>query len=480
MKTMSTQFKPGFAAALLSIACLVSMPIFAANDEAEARDPLSEAEKEELRAAREAKLASIERSREEVRRMAEEARQEAELLRQEAQQLRVESAAMARGSEEERRVAREEIAREREELSRTHRELRRATQEVARAHRELGLAEDRRILTRTINLGDRAMMGVILGEMTDAGIKVIGLSPDGPAERAGIKTGDILTSVRGESLTSAGEGSARDVIYEVLSDIGEGEEISVGVMREGKPMDFMVKPEKREPASWASYIRLPDPIVAPSAPADPAAPVAPVAPNVLVERIAVPPVDTAVIAAEAIAMAEDMEAFHIVIEGDDGDTSEYSYSFNFDPSDFDFDPSDFEFDPDAFSEIGSQALNEASLWFGSGATMGLRFSDINEGLSGYFGTDSGILVLEAPEDNAFSLRAGDVVLKVGDHDIRGAADFVRALRDHDGGESVELHIKRDKRDVSLNVVIPENRFGFMEEHLASDLQHTLARKFITD
>lgn len=471
MKISGNKLTHCLTAFLISLILLSSGPLQATNEEEPGQQRLTEAQMEELRRQREALMVAIEKSRQEVERVAEEARMKAEMLREETERLRVDSAELARQSAEARRATSIELARQREELSRTHRELRRASQEVARAHRELTLAEDQRIRTRTINLGDRAMMGVILGEETRDGIKIIGVSPDGPAERAGIKTGDILTSLRGESLTPSADKPPRETIYEIMSEVGDGEEISVGVLRDDEHLDFMIKPEKREPASWASYIRLPDPVVAPIPPD--AASAIHVSPHVLIEQIAVPPIDTAVIAAEARALAEELESFQIVIQGEDGEPMEFSYGHEIDPS-------DFVFDTEAFSEIGSMAMDEARFWFGSGAILGIQFADMNEGLAGYFDTENGVLVLDAPDDNAFGLMPGDVVLRVGENDINGTSDFVRALRNHETGEEVQVSIKRNKRDVSFGVVIPENRFGLFHKQMTSDTIHATISTEVTE
>lgn len=466
MNIFRTRFLTGFS---VTLALLATPPMVAADGDAPEREPLSKAQQEELLQEREAMMAAIEKSRLEVERNAEEARAKAELLRAEAEKLRAATADMARQGEEAREAARAELAHEREELSRTHRELRRASQEVARAHRELSLAEDRRVRSYSINLGDRAMMGVILGNQTDEGITIIGVSPDGPAERAGIKTGDILTSIRGEDLARGGDKSSREKVSEVMNDLGDGEEISIEVLRDDQLLDFMIKPEKREPTSWASHIRLPDPLVAPSHPDTPNS-----TQQVFIEKIAVPPVDTAVIAAEALALAEEMESFQFVIADGESDVTEYSYSI-------DIDPSDFEFDTEAFSQFGAMAMDEARLWFGSGSNMGLHFTSMNDGLADYFDTDSGVLVLEASEDNAFGLKPGDVVLKIGDSSINETSDFVRALRDHDSGDEIEMLIRRNKSDVTLDVVIPENRFGLLEDHFMGNSVHsTIAKKVIAD
>ena len=432
---------------------------------------------EERNLRREQALMAVELRREEAELAAESARLRAEELRAETELLR-EEAQMNRETMREEQAR--EFARVREELSRTHQELRRASQEVARAHRDLALAEDRSVRTRVINLGDRAMLGVILGGPIQEGIRIVGVSPDGPAERAGIQTGDVLVSIRGESLAQGERRrSARDVVYEVMSDLGENEEILVEVLRDGERLEFMVKPDKREPTSWASYIRLPAAPAAPTAPSAPTAPAAatapsaPAAPEILLETLDVPPVDAAALMAEAELLAEEFEQIRMVVA--DG-TMPPGYAFEYEFGEMDFDPGDQE-----FSEIGAQALSEASVWFGTPATIGIRFTQINPGLGAYFGADHGVLVLEAPEDNALQLQAGDVIQRIGREEIRATADVVRALRDYEAGDSVTVAIRRDHRDEEIDAIMPENRFGFIsKEFIRSDGEVEITPEIATE
>ena len=208
--------------------------------------------------AEEAEKARIEaeRARSEAMRVAERARETArvqeELRRAEAEQSREASKATAAA-----RVEREkEMQRAREELSRAHRELREASREVASAHRELGRT---RTITRTIqvsNLGDKAVIGVILGPSTPEGVELIGVSPDGPAEQAGIEAGDVIVSIAGEDLSGNG-GAGRAKLYEVMEVAKAGDELPMVVDREGQPLEFVVTAELREPSSWpVSYTHL--------------------------------------------------------------------------------------------------------------------------------------------------------------------------------------------------------------------------------
>ena len=421
---------------------------------AESDDAMAErlqAEEAELRQRREEILAEIERTRLEAERAAQEAREKAEQLRAETQRMRAEQREHAHEASRDQEAHQREIERTRRELSRTHRELQRASQEVARAHRDLALAEEQRVRATMINLGDRPMIGVILGEQNEDGIRIIGLSPDGPAERAGLRKGDVLTSLRGERLGGAAEGAAREIVYEVLNEVEDGEEIRVEVLRDGQSLDFMLKPEKREPANWASFIRLPEP---PAVVADiPGAPDAPLPPHALEAQIVIPSIDAAELAAQAEIMAEQFEAFRAVIHEGDGN---WSMAFG---DGHDFEQFEFEFDAESMAKLSERALGEASIWLGSPATFGVRFAELNEGLGQYFGTNQGVLVLEASRDNALKLQPGDVVQSIGDDRVSETSDVVRALRGYEAGEQVRIAIRRQQRDESLEVVMPQNRLG---------------------
>ena len=68
------------------------------------------------------------------------------------------------------------------------------------------------------------------------------LSPDGPAERAGLKQGDVLVSIKGENL--AGDGSARESVYRIMDEVEDGEELAVAVNNDVELYDLEVDPHE--------------------------------------------------------------------------------------------------------------------------------------------------------------------------------------------------------------------------------------------
>lgn len=365
---------------------------------------------------------------------AERARREAQSARAEATRAAEMAREAARSERREMHLQEDELARVRDELSRAHSELREATREVARAHRDLARNEAQ-VNARYINLGDRPVIGVLLGESTEDGIRLAGVSPDGPAERAGLIQGDILASIAGHDLTEKTPGS-REVLTRTIAEASEGEELAVQVIRDGQLIDFFVKPERREPGSWQSVISIPTP---PTAPGDPLAPSAPHA--ITVERIVVPEIDVEALDEQIQAITRRVQENSWVFVGPDGEKQEFHFSGE---GGFDFD-----------------FTNENVFGFALPHMTGLELASINEGLGAYFKTDRGVLVLRAREGNAYGLESGDVLLQIGEREVNTPSDVMRALREIEPGAEAEFVIKRDRRDKTLTVSVPERRLGFM-------------------
>lgn len=425
----------------LCAALLACSPTFAAET------PTSAAEAEQARLLEQAERARAEavRARQEAtqaaQRAREIAREQAALARDQAGRQQREAQAQAR----ERSLQERELDRLREELGRAHRELREATREVARAHRELVLADGTEHFFEHINLGDRAVIGVVLGAETADGLQVIGVSPDGPADRAGVQTGDLLVAIRGESLAD-GDARGRETIQRVLQEAGEDEALPLVVVRDGETWNLTVTPERREPSSWQTLIRIPEPPVAPHAPD---------APHVVVERIEIPEIDTEELDRRIAETSEKLEAMRYQLVMPDGRTLEGDLE-SFGEIDFDF---------DGYSGLAERALREANVWFGLPQAQGLELASIDPGLGSYFDTERGVLVLRAREDNAYQLQSGDVVLEVNGQFVNSPSDLVRALREIEPGSDVDLVIKRDRRDQTLSVTMPENRLGYTDPRL---------------
>jgi len=79
----------------------------------------------------------------------------------------------------------------------------------------------------------------------------------------------------------------------------------------------------------------------------------------------------------------------------------------------------------------------------------LELAPINAGLGRYFGTATGILVINVPDSSRLNLKAGDVVLSVDGRSASSPAQLLRILRSYDADESFKLEIMRDKKRLTV-------------------------------
>lgn len=87
--------------------------------------------------------------------------------------------------------------------------------------------------------------------------------------------------------------------------------------------------------------------------------------------------------------------------------------------------------------------------------LDMELVELNEDLGEYFGTAEGILVVEAPGEEALQLRSGDVILSIDGRRPRSPSHAMRILRSYSEGESLEIEVMRDKRRVTLSVTVPQ-------------------------
>jgi len=363
--------------------------------------------------SRAAAKAAMEKTRKQLHLATEQRRQESDKNRELRDQQLAQMAAM------------------REELGRAHRQLRETSREISRVNRALSRARMVGTTSEFVSRSDRPVLGIILGGSTDVGIKVLGVSPDGPAERAGVEAGDVVVALGGRVLAAVDDsGNVRSGLNAALTDMTAGEPVIVSVERGSETLDLSVVPEVREPLTWESVIRFGSTPTAPS----------PDGTTIRIERLEGPEIDTE-------ALAEQIENMRVEIEArvEAGTLAPLPEARR------------FEFRVDDLSDMGDFALHDTNIWFAMPLASGLQLATINPALGEYFKTDRGVLILKAKKDNDLLLQAGDVVLNMHGAEVNSPADFMRALREFKAGDELRIDIKRKRKSKTLKPVIEESQ-----------------------
>lgn len=245
------------------------------------------------------------------------------------------------------------------------------------------------------------------------GARVTSVIEDGPAYEAGLREGDVITRMDGQSLLQS---LAADVeegfdvdeslpvqrLMSIARGLEAGEEVEIEYLRDGQRRTTTVEAREISPRSFAYSIEP--------------------------ERMRM----------DAERMRFDAERLREELRGLREGMREFEFRFD---------------DPEAGGDRDVTILRGRGAPFVFGplgsARYGLELVELNEGLGAYFGTTDGVLVTDVDEDSQLGLRAGDVIQRVGDREAETPERVLSLLRTYDDDEEIRFRIRRDGREIDV-------------------------------
>ena len=230
---------------------------------------------------------------------------------------------------------------------------------------------------------EKPRLGVTVGgdgEGPVEGVSILGVTPGSAAADAGLRAGDVITSINGESLSAEKGSEAYRRLLDFMQGVEEGDKLDVEYLRDGNVGKVEVEPR--------------------------------------------------------------------VVEG-----GAYAW-FNSD--------SDFKFSAPEAHGAPHVVRKYQFATPGFGTSWGdMELVELSEGLGRYFGVDAGLLVISAPEADAFQLQDGDVIQSIDGREPNSVGHAMRILASYQPGEKLQLQIIRDKREQTLDIEMPDDRTSFV-------------------
>ena len=319
----------------------------------------------------------IERAQQEVVRMQQEvARQSAQAREQAVRQ----NAEAIRQIEQVRAEAARNNAEAQRQMADARRQLEQAARDLARLSAENGRVTRGQ---RGIFLyGGRATLGINFDiDSTELGVRVIGVTPNGPAAEAGVVAGDVVVAIDGTDLTGLGPPTPAQRLIEHTRDLDPGESVELRVLRDGDYRDVEVETSERD-----GFVMLPQMPQMPQLPQ-------------LVQPGTAPGFVTVLPQGQRL------------------------YRTPWGP-------------------------------FGAGAWGNLEIVPLTPGLGSYFGTDKGLLVVRASDENTLGFRDGDVILDIGGREPTDVEHALRIMSSFEPGEMLRVTIMRERQRETLEVQVP--------------------------
>ncbi len=278
------------------------------------------------------------------------------------------------------------------ELRRAQEELNALSSRVAGLSMQIARADIEAALARPAF--DKPMIGVVLRGDPEGGVGIAGVTPNSPAERAGLRHGDRILSINGKSIGGDSAERRLDAARERLSELEVGQLLALEYVRDGKRGVVDVTAGLLPGLAWWRGRALDADAV----------------------RAQIEPL----IAMRGLFDIERITPMAPCVDDEGGCLA------------------------------AQLAFADSLRW------RGLRLAAVDSELGRYFATERGVLVLSTEQSPLKGLRAGDVLLSIDKQDVNEPTDVLRALRDsqQEGRKSdqrVAVRLMRDRKSQQLDL-----------------------------
>ena len=288
------------------------------------------------------------------------------------------------------------------ELDAARADLQRAAKRVAELSRDAGAmrapVDIDHIVVR------RPRLGVLLSGDDAAGVRITGVTPDSGAAKAGLKAGDRLMRVAGETIGGATADARVADARARLANLKADTPVHVTYQRDGKTHEASVTPTQVSPrVAFAGQ----GPGAVFFSSADGGMP--------RIEGVPLPMGEISTVIAPEVQL-------ELRKLGQLGDCKG--------------------------EDCQLPALAHAFRW------SNLNLATVDASLGRYFGTDAGVLVLSVGEELE-GLQAGDVIRKIDGATVTSPRDVTQALRDKPEDAKVAVEYLRDRQTRTSTVTVPK-------------------------
>ncbi|MCH7829292.1 MAG: PDZ domain-containing protein [Proteobacteria bacterium] len=140
--------------------------------------------------------------------------------------------------------------------------LREAEERMEQAARQIAKLTSERlpqieIIQRRFEFWNKPRLGITIDGSDKsgpvAGVEIEGVTPGSAADDAGLRAGDVITAINGESLSSSGSAEANKSLLDFMRGVEEGDQLKVEYLRNGNVGTVEVSPRimQMHAFSWA-------------------------------------------------------------------------------------------------------------------------------------------------------------------------------------------------------------------------------------